>query len=218
MAIPDPYRRTVFHGRLGDNATIAFLKEMERILGYELTLMQFIGDADASANSHEKGRMVDLAAWDWRRKLKVCFDLGGFGWYRPFRPRVWGAHLHIGSIFIDRTNRQGISDLGFRQIGMWDNRRDGLISNDPDFFEYRPPTKQKFTQAEYERTFVIPKLEPTPVQVVRSEIVKSIHNLADAIAKMSDVHEGRIRVHRQAEPLAEERVHLKRILADMPLK
>lgn len=218
MSIPDPYGRSVFHGRPGDNATIAFLKEMERILGYQLTIFQFIGDAGASANSHTKGRMADLAAWDWRRKLKVAFDLGGFGYMRPFRAGVWGAHCHIGTIFENRANQRGIADVGWRQIASWDNLRDGLVSNNRDFFTYRPDPKQRWSLADYERTFAEPILKPTATQLVRNEIVTSIHNLGDAIAKMSEVKDNRIRVHAQAQPLVEERVHLKAILAAMPLR
>lgn len=220
MTIPDPYGRAQFHGRLGDNATIAMLEEAERKLGYELTIIQFIGGAPASSGTHFNGRMADLAAYDWRRKLRVIFDLGGYGWYRPFRAGVWPAHLHIGSIFESRSNRRGIADLGFRQIGMWDNKRDGLVSNDVDFFDYRPSPKNVWTMAEYEAKFVEKRevLKPTPVQQVRNELVTSIHNLADAISKMSDVHEGRLRVHALAQPLIEERRHLKEILAKMPKK
>lgn len=218
MAIPAPYGRVVWHDRLGDNATVAMLKEAERRLGYQLTIMQFIGDAGASANTHTEGRMADLAAWDWRRKLKVIFELGGFGWYRPFRAGVWGAHLHVGSIFESRANKRGIHISGWNQIGAWDRREDGLIGDAKDFFDFRPATKQAWTLADYKATFAKPVIEPTPVQRVRNEIVTAIHNLADGIAKMSDVHEGRIRVHAQAEKLVQERVHLKGILADMPLK
>ena len=218
MTIPDPYGRAMFHGRYGDNATIAMLKEAERILGYELTITQFIGGASASAGSHTKGRMADLAAFDWRRKLKVISDLGGFGWYRPFRAGVWGAHIHVGSIFESRSNQRGIDGVGFRQIASWDARRDGLVSNAADFYDYRPDPKQVWSLKDYQATFEKPKLEATPVQKVRNEIVLAIHNLADGIAKMSDVHENRIRVHAQAQPLIEERRHLKKILAEMPLK
>ena len=68
MKIPDPYARTEFRGRPLDYATAAACVLIERELGYQLTILQGIGGAPASAGTHlglngEGGRAVDLAPW-----------------------------------------------------------------------------------------------------------------------------------------------------------
>ena len=179
MTAPDPYGRSTFHGKPLDNATIAALKVAEAELGYELTILQGIGGADASAGTHAEGRAVDLAPFDRDRKLRVLKDIGFAVWYRPAIVGLWGAHIHGILIFESRTNSKGLADVGFRQIAAFDARRDGLKSNQPDP-SYRPDPKAVFTRVEYAATFASPVAAREPVRTPRWNL---IWETAQAIAR-----------------------------------
>lgn len=163
VSVPDPYARSTFHGKPLDNATIAALKIAEERLGYELTILQGIGGAAASAGTHLEGRAVDLAPYDHERKVRVLRDLGFAVWHRPTLPGVWGEHVHGILIFENRTNSRGLADSGFRQIASYDRGRDGLKGDGVDPNPYRPNPRAVFTRAEYAATFAKPAA-PAPVK------------------------------------------------------
>lgn len=171
----DPYGRTVSHGHPCDNATAAFLLEMEAELGFELTVYQIIGGAPQSAGTHLDGRMFDLAPVRALEKLKVADDMGGWGWHRPFDWDGHGGieHLHIGVILFNRQNQRGIAPAGFRQLASWDDRRNGLVSDLPDN-SYRPSPKRAFQYPPKEQKPVPTK---TNVTEARDEIVEAIHQI-----------------------------------------
>lgn len=222
MAAPDPYARSVFHGKTLDNATIAALKVAEKRLGYELTITQGgfnAGGVTASAGTHDLGRVVDLAAWDWKNKLTVLKNLGFAAWYRPFRPGLWGAHIHAVLIFPNRTEQKGVAGSAWRQIKPYDLVLDGLASGARDVLHpFRPDPKERWSLAEYERQFAEPVFEPTATQLVRNGLVEAIHDLGETLALMENVRENRTRVHAEQEPIVAARNALKASLARMPLR
>ncbi len=208
MLAPDPYGRTVLHGKSLDNATAAALKVAETILGYELTIIQGIGGAAASAGTHTEGRAADLAPYDQARKVRVLRDVGFAAWYRPTLPGVWGAHIHAVLIFENRENSRGLADSGWRQIGSYLSGRNGLANNAVDG-TYRPSPAAVFTRAEYERTFVAPKPKPKRNNVMRARnrISEAQALLSQAAALLADTEETRVVVQAGAvkvDALADE--------------
>jgi len=218
MTAPDPYAQSTFHGKLLDNATIAALKIAEQKLGYNLTITQGIGGADASAGTHTKGRAVDLAAYDHARKVRVLQDIGFAVWYRPYRAGVWGAHIHGVLIFPDRTNREGIDDTAWRQIGQYDRLEDGLLGDVMDSNKYRPDPKARFTRAEYEGTFTVPvpRIVTTHVTKARDRLVEAIHAAGQAIAELDNTNPARVAARAQMDEIRAGRQQLKAALAALP--
>lgn len=192
IIIPDPYARTVFHGKPGDWATVQALKVAESRLGYELTIYQFIGHASASGDTHSDGRAVDLAPFDWQRKVRVLRNLGFAAWYRPERKGVWVAHIHAILIFPDRANRKGISPAGYAQIGDYDHGGpggvpgDGLAGTNRDSNPYRPKPRARWSEDEYRESFTVPAQRPvvTPVSKARDRIVEAHRDLGFAITQL----------------------------------
>lgn len=224
MIFPDPYARSMHRGVLLDNATIAALKVAESRLGYELTVVQGVGGAQASAGTHlgrdgEGGRAVDLSDWDADNKLRVLKNLGFAIWERKDRPGVWAGHLHGLLIFESRDNRRGIAESAFQQIGQYDDRLDGLVSgaHDPS---HRPVPPAAFTLAEYRATFEKP--EPAPVKNnvtrARDRLVEARQSIGQAIALLADTPESRTVVHNQMDELKAARRAVNESLDTLPEK
>lgn len=213
--IPDPYARASFHGRLLDNATIQALKVAERRLGYELTIVQGIGGATASAGTHTEGRAVDLTTWDAENKLRVLKDVGFDIWFRADLPGVWGEHLHGILVFESLTNTRGVAPVGFRQIAAFQDRRDGLKSNLPDP-SYRPSPPAVFTMKNYRDSFKEPPMAKTNVQRARNRMVEAIHSLGQAAALLDDADESRVVARNQRDKIRQTRRDLRATLERMP--
>lgn len=179
--IPDPYARSIFHGKPLDNATIARLKQAEKRLGYELTILQGIGGAAASAGTHTEGRAVDLAPWDHQNKVRVLRDLGFAVWFRPTLPGVWNEHIHGVLIFDGRDNQRGIAGSAWRQIQSYDRGRNGLANDAADPNPYRPSPARGFSMADYRATFAESEpLKPAPPKPAPVKgLTIGTHNLHD---------------------------------------
>lgn len=218
MTAPAPYDRSIFHGRLLDNATIAALKIAEDRLGYELTIVQGIGGAVASAGTHLEGRAVDLAAWDHADKVKVLRSIGFAAWYRAPLPGVWGEHVHGILIFEGRDNHRGLAESGWRQIGSYDRGRNGLANDGDDPNNFRPSPPAVFTLAEYRDTFDKPKPRPekTDVTRARNQLVVTLHELSQTIALIGKVDEDREHVKQLGERLEKTRDRIRKQLERMP--
>lgn len=181
----------VFHGKPLDNAAVSALRVAESRLGYELTLYQGNGDAPASAGTH-KGRAVDLAPFDWQRKVRVLRNLGFAAWYRPERKGVWVAHIHAVLIYPDRANRKGIAPAAYDQIGDYDHGGpggvpgDGLAGTNADPNPYRPKPRTQWSETDYRQSFTVPAQRPlvTPVSKARDRIVEAHRDLGFAITQL----------------------------------
>lgn len=206
------YDHTFFRGKPMDVAMAAALEEAEGELGYELTVLQGIGNAAASSDTHSKGRMVDLAPWDYKRKLRVLKDLGFYGWYRAAVRGLWPAHIHVGLILNSRDNERGIAPAGFRQLGAYDAKRDGLVSNRPDP-SYRATPKRVFVYP--------PKVKPKPVFTnhvtkARDALVEAAAALGRAATEMEQTSKNRVVVQAAALTTRAARRGVNTILRGMP--
>jgi hypothetical protein len=215
MTTPDPFEKVTFRGRLMDRKTQAFLEAMESRLGYELTVVQgcYSNPAtkvSASAGTHDGGGVVDLAAWDWERKVKVAADLGGFPYHRDDLPGVWGEHIHVGI-----RDHGRLAPAAQRQQQDWDARppRDGLAGHRILTGQYHPGREITFTYPPKEQP-TVPK--PTHVSQARDALVESIHDLGTAISHLQDADASRkvakdlvddLQIHRRAQ---------RELLAELP--
>lgn len=213
---PDPYARDTFHGKTLDNATIQALKVAEQRLGYELTIIQGIGGAKASGGTHLEGRAVDLTANDRERKVRVLQDVGFAVWYRADLPGVWGEHIHAILIFDTVTNAKGVAPAGFRQIAMYLNRRDGLVSNLPDANTYRPSPVKVFTLKDYRQSFKEPKMAKTNIQRARNRLTEAIHAAGQAAALLDDADPSRVVARDQRDEIRAAKRELTAVLERMP--
>lgn len=222
--VPDPYDRDVFRGRLMDFATQAAVLKVEHRLGYELTILQAVGLAPASGNTHagrngEGGRAVDMAFWDIVRKMRAWRDLVGPHWPREMLPGVWGEHGHALTIFIAEDNRRGISDAGFDQIGKYNRKEDGLANPPtPDPNPYRPKIRPVMSMDEY-RFIITGGLDaPQPNNVTRTRdaLVTSMQDLREAIALAGKTPEEREKVHDLIDDFRRIHDQLENKLRSMP--
>lgn len=172
--MPSAYDRTTLHGHLIDEATKAALQAMEADLGYELTIMQAIGGAEASSGTHTVGRAVDLAPHDYRVKLRVGLRHGFIGWHRPYVRGLWPEHIHMVLVLGSRDNTRGIAGVAFRQIAAYFSRRDGLISNRTD----------ASTQPDRLVPFVYPPKEPV-VPPFSNGVTQALDLVVEASVKLA---------------------------------
>jgi hypothetical protein len=221
--IPDPYARRIWHGKLLDNATISALEVAEEHLGYELTILQGVGGAVASAGTHlgkngEGGRAVDLSDYDADRKVAVLKRLGFAVWVREAIPGLWGPHIHGVLILFRFDNERGIAPSAFRQIGAYRDGRDGLAGNGRDPHPWRPNPIPVWTHADYLRTFEEPVIKPTrtPVTRARNRIVEAMQAVGQAAALLDDLDPGRVHARAEIDDLRATRRGLREILERMP--
>jgi hypothetical protein len=134
MNAPKPYDLTTHGGKRVDWLTKAALLKAERMLGYELTIVQGSynsGKVSASAGTHDGGGVVDLAPWDWERKVRALRLCGFRAWYRKELwkngKRVWGDHIHA----VQQGNDK-LSPGAVQQVLQAIRGRDGLAASGPD--------------------------------------------------------------------------------------
>lgn len=208
----DAFERVVFRGKLMDNKTKAFLMEMEEKLGYELTVVQGCynpGGVAQSGGTHDGGGVVDLTAYDYRRKVKVAADLGAFAYYREYRPGLWGAHIHLGI-----RDHGRLSSAAQAQQRDWDNKPPLNALADHAVWNGYHPGKQITFKYPVAKEPVVPK--PTNVTKARDEVVKAIHNLGDAAAFLDDADQSRVVAKKQVDEIKQARRDLKAVLKALP--
>jgi hypothetical protein len=209
----DAFDKVIFRGRLMDKKTQAFLEAMEAELGYELTVVQGCynpGGVAASGGTHDGGGVVDLAAWDWERKVKVAADLGGFPYHRLDLPGEWGEHIHVGI----RDHGRLSTDAQAQQRD-WDHKPplDALVSH-AVWHGYHPGKPITFTYPVKEVP-VAPK--PTRVTQARDAIVEAMHDLGQAAALLDDADPHRAKVNADhVKELRAARRAAAAVLADLP--
>ena len=156
---PDPFERCTYNGALMDQKTKTFIQTLERDLGYSLTILQGCynpGGVSASAGTHDGGGVVDLAPFDWQRKVHAARKRGGFYWHRLPIPGLWGEHIHGGIRNHGRLSpaaaaQQRDYDGNPPLDGLADHARDNTWHPDPPVgFDYaaawkalqKPPAKK----------------------------------------------------------------------------
>jgi len=126
----DPYALTTHDGKTVDEITHQALIECEKLLGYDLTIVQGsynAGKVEASAGTHDGGGVVDLKPWDWERKVHVLRSVGFAAWHREAVKGVWNEHIHAVLI-----GNKKLAPSAARQVEAYRAHRDGLKSNLPD--------------------------------------------------------------------------------------
>jgi hypothetical protein len=211
--VSDAFEKVVFRGRLMDRKCMAFLLAMEEALGYELTIVQGNynpGGVAQSGGTHDGGGVVDLAAFDWRRKVKVAAELGAFAYHRPYIQGLWGEHVHLGI-----RDHGRLSLTAQRQQQDWDSRppRDGLKGH--AVWGGYHPGKQITFQYPVKVERVIPR--PTNITKTRDELVQSIHSLGQAAALLTAADEARARdFSDKIQQMKETHRELRRVLKSLP--
>lgn len=128
-------RVTLSPGRVTDDRTARMLAEAQRISGITFSYSQgsYSGGVSASAGTHSGGGAVDIRTVPMltsTRKMAAVRALRRVGfaaWFRPYRPGVWGEHIHAVAI--------GCPDLAWgaqRQVSAYRDGRDGLAGNGVD--------------------------------------------------------------------------------------
>lgn len=119
--------------------TLAMIKKAEKILGHKLTIVQgsYVGNdgADASANTHKGGGVVDIRSWDQPDKmatLKVLRDVGFAAYYRT-PAQGFDEHFHIVAIGDHELDPQAAD-----QVIDYRNVKNGLASHTADPNPWRP--------------------------------------------------------------------------------
>lgn len=208
----DAFDKVTFRGRLMDRKTQAFLQAMEAELGYQLTVAQGCynpGGVEASGGTHDGGGVVDLAAYDWERKVKVAADLGGFPYHRLDLPGVWGEHIHVGI-----RDHGRLSPAAQAQQADWDARppRDGLADH-ALWHGYHPGRQITFAYPPKE----IP-VAPTQTKVTqaRDALVEAIHDLGQAAALLDDLDASRQIARGQIDDIRAARRATRAVLDKLP--
>lgn len=131
----EAYEIVYYRGARVDRMTAQALSRMEARLGYELTIIQgsYNTGVGASAGTHDGGGAVDLAPWDWQRKVRAGRDIGFAMWYRSSAEGPWPNHIH--GILIG--NEKASPDAK-AQVAAYKSGRNGLANNGPDTFWWRP--------------------------------------------------------------------------------
>lgn len=130
-----PYDLTTHDGKTVDWLTHAALLECEKRLGYTLTIVQgsYHKGVSASAGTHDGGGVVDLAPYDWERKVQVLRRVGFAAWHRPAIPGLWGEHIH--AVLIGNAK---LAPTAAAQVTDYQNHRDGLATHGYDDFPNHP--------------------------------------------------------------------------------
>ena len=134
--MPDPLDHVTFRGKTMDRKTAAALAVLEQRLGYELTVVQGCynaGGVSASAGTHDRGGVVDLAPYDGVRKMRKARELGFDAWVRLPSEGPWSEHVHMVL-----HGHQDLSPAAYAQTVDYDRGLNGLASHSPDRYPYRP--------------------------------------------------------------------------------
>lgn len=130
MNRPKPYDLTTHDGKRVDWLTKAALMKAEKILGYDLTVVQGsynAGGVGASAGTHDRGGVVDLKPWDWQSKVRALRLAGFAAWYRKASEGPWPDHIH--AVLVDHAR---LAPSAERQVQAYHAGRNGLANAGPD--------------------------------------------------------------------------------------
>lgn len=152
-----PYAKTTYDGRVVDQITRAALEAVAERLDYAdgLTLLQGSyneGGVSASGGTHDGGGVVDLAPYEWEKKVRALRAVGFAAWHRPYLAGVWGEHIHAVLI-----GNEELSPAAKSQVADYYAHRDGLAGHAADtswhpspvpvFKMPAPPTRGKNVDA-----------------------------------------------------------------------
>lgn len=207
------YEIVEFRGKRVDKMTRAALLQVEKKLGYRLTIVQGsynAGGVTASAGTHDGGGVVDLTAYDWERKVLALRQVGFAAWYRPARPGLWNAHIHavlVGNARLSADARDQVTEYLAGD--------DGLAGSGKD----------PHTRAYVNVRFQYPPLKPTP-NITAALRADSVDERIAALKKVERSGSPKARAVAAAyvvalENMLENRARRKRLhaqLADMEVR
>lgn len=119
-----------------DDRTLAKLRLAEERLGFKFTIVQgaWRGSqgAAASADTHDRGGVIDLRSWDLPPHISVWEALtelrrAGLIAFARTKAQGFDPHFHV----IDYGN-PNLAPGAARQVRAWENGRNGLASNGRD--------------------------------------------------------------------------------------
>lgn len=137
-------------GKVTDARTAAMLDAAQKLAGMTFSYSQgsYSGGVSASAGTHAGGGAVDIRTIPMgstaakMRAVRSLRRVGFAAWFRPYRPGVWGEHIHAIAL--------GCPDLSWsaqRQASAYRDGRDGLSGNGPDpqgYMGIRPVTWEQW--------------------------------------------------------------------------
>jgi hypothetical protein len=144
---PPPSTRCTYNGAGMDVFTRTGLQTLERQpLGdlAPLTVLQgcwHVG-VSASAGTHDKSGVLDLAPFDYGRKVKAWRTALGPAWHRPAIPGLWGEHIHC---LISSCTE--LASAAAAQIPEYYAGQDGLADHARDPNQYHPHVKFDYPAA-----------------------------------------------------------------------
>jgi len=123
-----------FRGVTLDSRTRDQMVEVERLVGFATRPTQgsYSRAIGASAGTHAGSGAIDLSvrgltATQRYRLVKAMRIVGMATWYRPYRYRVWAAHIHGISIA-----SSGLTSAARAQVFEYKNGGDGLAGSGKD--------------------------------------------------------------------------------------
>lgn len=167
--VPNAYDRISSRGVTLNRRTDAMLTEMERRLGYPLSVTQgsYHAGFNPSGGTHDGGGAVDLANYDWENKVRVGRDVGFAIWHRTADQGDWNDHLHgiaIGDKELSSAAADQVDDYYAHKDGLYYHRPDNTPHPDPiPVFDYAAWMKEDDMQdADFEKiaAIVADKLAP----------------------------------------------------------
>lgn len=135
------YERFTFRGKTLDRQTIGALMAVEKILGYEQTIIQgsYSSGVSASSGTHDGGGAIDVVWVDVKRKTRAHRKVGWAFWPRTALPGVWSRHCHGILLGNDRASAGAkVQMIEYR------NGQDGLAGSGRDPF-WRPKKIRAFS-------------------------------------------------------------------------
>lgn len=139
---PDPDEIITYHGWKMTRYTAAAIKQLEEILGFELTLLQGPfnpGGVSGSAGTHDLDGVIDLSPFRARKKCTVSRMNSWASWIRPLNWDGAGGGKHVHQVLDHAT----VASLAAQQRDVaYPAKRDGLAGNNVDNFVPHPQLKR----------------------------------------------------------------------------
>lgn len=146
--MPDPQEFIHSRGVVMDRRLDAAFSEVEKDLGYELTVIKahdVAAPGTVSSTTHNGTGVADLSAFDAKHKMPAL-KRRGFAPYHRTKADGFPEHLHV----ILRGKGHGLDPLAQAQVDDWmaTPPKNGLANHGPDRDPWRPsPLPEPFSYA-----------------------------------------------------------------------
>lgn len=148
MSVKDPHELIAWRGVVIDRCTAGAIVVAEQKLGYELTIIKAHeqgSPGSVSSTTHNGLGAIDLAPYDWERKMRVLKEFFAI-YHRTPDQGPWSEHLH-GCSFCT----VGMDPLAVAQIRDYNMKppRNGLAGHALDPNPWRHPDAEPFDYHAY---------------------------------------------------------------------